>query len=512
MTDPVIETSDGRLRGTRQADGWTFRGIPYGGSTAGARRFLAPPPTVPWAGVRDATRFGPRAMQVDRPHRRGFEWLDARASMSEDCLVLNVHTPSLPGRRPVMVWLHGGAFAFGSSDASVYEADALAARGDVVVVTLNHRLNVFGYLAPIDADERFADAGNAGVLDLVAALEWVAREIAAFGGDPGCVTLFGQSGGAAKVALLMAVPQAAGLFHRVILQSPSTGFRVQEPEGPARQAHALLQACGCPNFGALQAIPPGTLLQAMGQVIAEARGRDEFRPMIDGRSLLAHPFHPVAPALSQHIPMIVGTTDSEATYYLQDDASRTIDAARLRARVRQFMQLDEAEADRLLRDHAALHPADTPYDRLVRIVSDHAYRLTTVEGAMAKAAQAGAPVFLYRFDWKTPMDALLRSPHTAELPFVFGRIDAAPTFIAGDRDAPALSSQMVRAWTRFARTGDPNGPDVPAWSRLTRHGGPTLCFNAPASVARQAPDGEDLAVMRQFRRFLPGTAFSFWRD
>ena len=292
-TEPVVETTHGKLRGARQENGvLAFKGVRYGETTGGANRFLPPVPVMPWAGIRDATRFGASAPQVASLQEKLAAWYGTIEPINEDCLFLNVFTPSIGhGRRPVMVWLHGGAWANCAGTAPGFDGTHLARGGDVVVVTINHRLNVFGYINLGDKDPRFADAGNAGVLDMVAALRWVRDNATAFGGDPGNVTIFGQSGGAAKVTALMGLPAAKGLFHKAIAQSCSGGLRLDGVEESSRQAHDLAAALGTGVSGsALQAVPMDRLIEGMKKV------PDPFRPVLDTRNFPRDPFGPAAPA------------------------------------------------------------------------------------------------------------------------------------------------------------------------------------------------------------------------
>lgn len=513
----VLQTRFGKVRGELRDNGIAFKGIPYGADTGGSNRFMPPRDPAPWQGVRDGTQFGHRAPQPHMPHAPVFSWLTSTSPISEDCLVLNVYTPAMDHvRRPVMVWLHGGAFAFGSSDAPVLDGGNLAQRGEVVVVTVNHRLNVFGYLAPVLEDPRFADSGNAGMLDLIAALEWIRDHIADCGGDPSSVTLFGQSGGGAKVAVLMAMPQAQGLFHRAIIQSPSSGFRVQEPASAARSALALLDTLGLTprQAGKLQDLPPETLLAAKASVVAAEGGNDNFRPVIDGRTLHGHPFYPEAPSTCAGMPVLIGHTATEASYYLATlPGNHQLSAEQVQTRVRRFMRLDENDAAAVVCAYAANHPGASPAELLTHIAGDHMYRLTTIEGAEQKAAQGKAPVFLYRFAWNSPaLDGRLGSPHTAEIPFVFGQTDLAREFVGDAPGASRLSHQLMDAWLRFARTGDPNGPGLPEWQAFSRERRATMVFDTPESSLQVDPAGPDREVMVRYPRFVPGGAINFRED
>ena len=513
----VIDTPFGGLRGVAREGVSVFKGIPYAGSTAARQRFLPPAPVVPWRGVRDALDFGPRAPQAARSHLPCFDWLATTEPQSEDCLSLNVFTPALDGaRRPVMVYLHGGAFAFGASSQPVLDGSRLARLGDVVVVTVNHRLNVFGHLCAQDCkDTRFADAGNAGMLDLVAALQWVREHIGAFGGDAGCVTLFGQSGGGAKVAILMAMPAAQGLFHRAIVQSTSSGFRVQEPDEAARSTRRLLDqfGLGTSQFTELQNVPAERLLAAMQAVVDGEGGHDQFRPVVDGRTLVRQPFYPQAPEQSLHVPLLIGNTASEATYYLADDgANFALPVASVRARVKRFMKLDDAQTEAVIAAYAGHHPQASPSELLAAIASDHMYRGPTLDGAERKAAQGGAPVFAYEFAWESAaMDGVLRSPHTAELPFVFDNVDAAARFTGGGEAAQALARRIAMAWVRFARTGDPNGEGLPAWPAYELQQRPTMRLDLEPRVVLD-PRGDDRRTMAGFPHFLPGSPATFRAD
>lgn len=513
----VVEIATGKLRGERRPKGIAFKGIPYGASTAAEARFMPPKKRAPWAGTLDATRFGDRAPQVDRPFPQGFEWLFSTPPWSEDCLVMNVFTPATgDGKRPVMVWLHGGAFAFGSADVPVLDGEQLAASEDVVVVTLNHRLNAFGYFPPPEGDDRFADAGNAGMLDLVLALEWVRDNIATFGGDPNCVTIFGQSGGGAKVAVLMAMEKAKGLFHRAIVQSPSSGFRVQTREHAEPFGHALSKRLHRKNgdLEALQKVPAEQLLDATTQLLIATGGEDRFRPMIDHRTLSRHPFYPEAPATSADIPLLIGYAATEASFYLaSDSANRSLTLEQARHRLKRFMKLDDGGASRLLSEYSANHPKALPIDLLMHAAGDHMYRLTTIEGAEQKAQQGGSPAFLYEFAFSSPAyEGFVRSPHTAEIPYVFGNIEMARAFTGSSESASMQMQEAMGVWARFARTGDPNGGKLPHWTPFNLESRATMLFDAPSTRLAFDPGGADRKVMARFPRFAPGSPLNFRGD
>ncbi|WP_180970550.1 carboxylesterase/lipase family protein [Burkholderia sp. WAC0059] len=492
---PVIETAVGRVRGLHAAGVDVFKGIHYAASTAGANRFLPPQPLSPWSGVRDARAFGPSApQQVDRLGALD-AWYASIEPIDEDCLHLNVFAPSsarAQAKRPVMVWLHGGGWWGCAGTAPGFDGTRLAQRGDVVVVTVNHRLNLFGYLSLGEADARFADAGNAGMLDLVAALNWVRQNIAAFGGDPGNVTIFGQSGGAAKVAALMDMPAARGLFHKAVVESCSGGLHVDTPDEAARQTHALCAKLGLarPDGAALQALPVATLLAAMRSV------SDPFRPVLDGRSFTRHPFDPDAPPQSASVPLLVGNAATEMTLYLAADPRNfALDWPTVRRRLGRLLSLDDPGVARVVDAYRGANASASASDVLAAVSTDYVFRRNTTRIAALQSAQA--PVYDYVFDWHTPvMDGVLRSPHTIEVPFVFGTIDAASGLVGRGPHLERLSRDVMGAWTAFARTGDPNTPALPSWPKYDATNRATMRLDVesrieldPGGVARRSLDG-----------------------
>lgn len=482
---PEVETSAGRVRGTEAGGARVFRGIPYAASTAGERRFRPPAPAEPWAGVRDALRYSASAPQVPALPDPLFDWYGAIEPTSEDCLSLNVFTPGTDdGRRPVLVWVHGGAWAAGAGSAPGWDGTRLARDGDVVVVTVNHRLNAFGYLwldDGDDGDERFADSGAAGLLDLVAALRWVRENVGGFGGDPGCVTLVGQSGGAAKVSALMAMPAARGLFHRAVAQSCSGSARVAEPDEGARMAHGLARQLGLSsaNGVALQAVPAEQILRALARTV------QPFRPVLDGRTLDRHPFDPDAPALSSDIPFLVGTTASETTLFLAADMRNFgLDLDEVRRRLARFLEVGPADVDRILDAYRADQPTAAASDLLVAVTTDYHYARNTLRTAALQADSAAAPTYAYRFHWRTPVrGGMLRSPHTVEVPFVFGTTTAAAALVGDGDDLEPMTRTVMAAWVAFARTGDPSHPGLPSWPRYDSPVRPTMLLHLESSVA-----------------------------
>ncbi len=504
--DPIVETAAGKLRGVSAEGVHSFKAIPYAASTEGAGRFMPPAAVAPWAGVRDAIRFGSSAPQVPSEPDPLSSWYATIEPTSEDCLSLNVFTPGLDiAKRPVMVWIHGGAWSNCAGSAPGFDASNLARYGDVVVVTVNHRLNVFGYIQLDDRDERFADAGNSGVLDLLAALRWVRDNAAGLGGDPGNVTIFGQSGGGAKVSALFSMPAARGLFHRAIAQSCSGSLRLCGQEEAARLAHGLAQQLGVGATGvALQSVPAQRMIAAL-QAMPRA-----FRPVLDGRNFSQHPFDPAAPSVSSDIPFMVGNAATEATLYMAADPKNfSLDIGEVRRRVGRFLQTDAAMTDRIINAYRAAAPDSSPSDLLAAIATDYSYRRNTTREAALQSATARAPVYAYVFNWRTPaMGGVLRSPHTAEVPFVFGTTAAAAPLVGTGPDIAPLTRNIMSSWVAFARTGNPNNPSVPSWPRYETAGRNTMLLELESKVASN-PGGEARQAMEGLPVFEYGMPVNY---
>jgi len=408
-------------------------------------------------------------------------------SPSEDCLTLNVWTRGLGdgAKRPVMIWYHGGGFHYGSANSPRLDGTNLAAHHDVVVVTVNHRLNVLGHLYFADhAGSAFAESGNAGTLDMLASLQWVRENIERFGGDPGNVTIFGQSGGGAKVSTLLAMPAARGLFHRAIVMSGAT-IRLTDRERAAKLAEAVLAELGISHSQVekLQEIPFERLIAAL--VPAQKKvgpsssqfDRYDFGPVVDGGVLPDHPFDPSAPVVSAEIPVLVGGVKDEMAIYLAPDDkiwNRTLAEDELRTRI---APVAGEYTDRVFDTYRRLFPDATPADRLITILTDSNHRLRSITLGERKVAQNRAPVWLYSFDWETPLFAgKLKAFHAIDVPFVFETVDAVGLT---DRDEGAydLSRRVAATWTAFARTGKPDNTAIPHWPAYTLSDRATLVFN-----------------------------------
>jgi para-nitrobenzyl esterase len=502
--DGVVETASGKVRGVQQPGVEIFRGIRFGESTAG-RRFMPPVAAKPWAGVVDAKAPGNSAPQIPGGAFPIAAWYTKIEPVSEDCLFLNVFTPSATSaaKKPVMVWLHGGAWMNCAGSAPGFDGTGLARDGDVVVVTINHRINIFGHMKLEGSDERFADAGNTGVLDMVLALKWVRDNIAAFGGDPDNVTIFGQSGGAAKVATLMAFPPARGLFHKAIMQSFSGGAHMRTAEEAARMAHDVARAVGLERADAeaLAALRMETLITTMSVM------KDAVYPIIDGRNFLHHPYVPDIAEGAGDIPLLIGNAATEATWFMGGDMKNfELDEADARNRIGRYLAVDTAETNRIIDAYRSTLTNPTPTDLLIAIVSDYQFRKNTMNFAAMRAGHGKAPVYYYVFDWRTPVyDGVLRTPHTLEVPFVFGSTEAAVASVGTGPEVGQLTKTVQSIWTSFARSGSPQTKAIPEWPKYQSNAKPAMMINLESSVV-QDPGGrarQSIAALPAYEYAVP---------
>jgi para-nitrobenzyl esterase len=476
----TVETSGGRVRGVEGDGVIIFKGMRYGESTGGAGRFRPPVAALRRSDVFDASSFGDQCPQTRSP-------LADAGPMSEDCLRINVWTPRPDGaRRPVMLWFHGGGFEAGSASQPLYDGANLAKRGDVVVVTINHRLNVFGHchLAALLGRD-YASSGNVGILDLVEAMRWVRRNIAAFGGDPRNVTIFGQSGGGRKVSLCYATPASEGLFARGIVQSGSH-LLVQTPEQAGALTGRLLNELKIAESDArkLLSVSIDDLVAAQRSVIAAAGYR--FEPVLDGRVFVDQPFLPRAPRRSARLPMMVGTTRTELSNQLTLANPRLFDLteALLPAAVGRFVGAEQAQrAIELVRRYRPDAPAPEVF---FTVATNRAYGLDSTLMAQARAQQSGAQTWLYRLMWRSPAQGGRRiSPHSLDLPFVFDNVSAGAALTGpATADTAAMARQMSQTWLAFARTGNPNNAAIPQWKPYDLQDRTMMLFDLPPKGER----------------------------
>jgi para-nitrobenzyl esterase len=476
-----VETASGVVRGMAASGIKAFRGIPYGADTSGANRFMPPKKPIAWSGVRTCIGYGPISPQTasgytaDYPQLIMWDRHPSCGGMSEDCLSLNVWTPGLNdnGRRAVLVSYHGGGWTTGSGNGPMYDGGQLSLLGDVVVVTVNHRLASFGYthLGALGGPEEFRSAGVCGVMDMVASLEWVRDNIAAFGGDPSRVMIFGQSGGGSKTSTLLATPAAKGLFHRAAVQSGST-LRIADEEAAARTAEQLLGKLGLTRarVAEIQRLPWEQILQAQTEV---AGG---FTPVMDGRYLPHHPFDPAGPQESRDVPVIISTTLEDAALSLRnwdltEDGLRSLLNERYQGRAAEILAL-----------YQPVRGGRTPYLVQAQIFTDSQNRVRAITQAERKAALGGAPAYMYIWQWATPaFDGKLGAVHGHDVDASFN-LYRNGICGSGRTEGRAMCTRLASTWVSFAKTGNPDNGHIPHWPAYDATTRATMIFDTNTHV------------------------------
>lgn len=478
----IAETCAGKVEGLERDGVHVFRGIPFAAPPVGERRWQPPAPREPWTGVRDATHSG--AVCAQPPFVLEQITGGTPPRQSEDCLFLNVWTPGLDdARRPVMVWIHGGAFVNGSGSTPWYDGSRFARNGDVVVVTINYRLGPFGFLHLAELfGERFAGSGNAGLLDQVAALEWVRDNITAFGGDPGNVTIFGESAGAGSVGTLLGLPAAAGLFHGAIAQSGAASW-CATPERAASVARRVVEDLGVEpgDADALLTCPADRVVGAVAALEAELGHLAlPFQPVADEVVLPEPPLDAVAAGSAAGIRLLLGTNAEEMTLFSLADAKLAqLDDARLLRRARRL----HPRGEELLDAYRAAHPEETAAGLWLAMSGDSLFRVPAIR--LAERQHGHAAVYKYLFTWRsTAFGGLLGASHALDIPFVFDNLHQAgvEVFTGDGPERPRLAEAMHRAWIAFAHRGDPAHPGLPEWPAYEPGRRATMRFDVPCEL------------------------------
>lgn len=499
-TSTIATTAAGKVRGLVSQGIHSFKGIRYGADTA-SRRFMQALAPTSWTRTLDATDYAAAAPQSG----------NEEAATSEDCLFLNVWTPGLRdgAKRPVMFYIHGGAYSHGSGSSPLYDGTRLCRRGDVVVVTVNHRLSAFGYLylARLNGQPQFADSGNAGMLDLGLALRWVRDNIAEFGGDPGRIMLFGQSGGGAKIATLMAMPAAMGLFHCAATMSGQQ-VTASGPLNASTRARAFLDALKVSpdDVEKLRTMPKEQLVEAMSATDPIiGKGSLYFGPVLDERWLQQHPFFPEAPRMSARIPMIIGNTHDETRLLIggSDPTAFSMTWEQLPAKLAAHMRVD-ITPEIVVSAYRELYPGYSPSDVFfAATTAARSWRGAIIE-AEARASQ-GSPAFAYELDWKSPLEGgKWGAPHTLDIPLVFDNIDKKGALTGTSADAQQVADQMSAAFIAFAKTGNPNTAAIPAWDPYQLPKRQTMVFDVQSKMVDD-PRGKERELFAKVPWIQQGT-------
>ena len=493
MKDTVVETSSGKIRGMDLGPVVAWKGIPYASPPIGERRFQPPQPPDPWTGIRDATAFGPIAPQLPFLVANGTLEVEMPEPQSEDCLYLNIWAPHPDGRkRPVMVWVHGGALLNGSGSQSDYDGARFAEQGDLILVTINYRLGVLGflYLAEL-AGEAYASAGNCGLLDQIAAFQWVRENIVAFGGDPDNITAFGFSAGARSIALLLGMPAARGLFQRAILESP-LGNEAPNTEAVSQKARKFLEILGLETneIASLSTLPAEKLLTAQAHLLKDGR-LGAIQPVLDGENLLETPLQALTRGAAKDVALLIGTNRDEARLFTDTVTGEKRESPLISTALPAVLGTN---ALKVLRTYMKI-PDERWRDLLLEVITDYAGRIPTIRLA-EQQVRWGGQVWMYRFDWPSP-HLKFGACHSLEVPFVWNKQESVLLQeLLGANPPRDLALKMQAAWIAFAHTGDPSVPELLSWPAYDLERRATMIFHEasqvvddPQALERQAWDG-----------------------
>lgn len=506
-----IATSTGMLKGFHNNDVMIFKGIPYAHTPDGSRRFKKPL-KLPASKQRITCQtFGNCAPQVEPPRNNHFSWLLNQSKSTEDCLNLNIYAPTDINKKiPVMVYFHGGAYSFGSATAPAVDGRYLAKAGKVVVITVNHRLGIFAHLSPTGtAQDSDHGSANAGILDLIESLHWIQENIAAFNGDPSNITIFGQSGGAGKVAMLMRSPLAKGLFHKAILQSTANGFYAQ-PEAQAQSyTKSVLKYFGLSwgDFAKLREKETQELLNAMAQVKSLNDGFDPFRPTIDNKVIFE--VSQENPLVHTDMPILIGCTETECTYYLTNNMDNLhLLQSELHRKIARFTGFSALKTNLLIEEYKSAFPSLNNYEMLSHITSDLMFKSPSFNTAEKLSSLGLEKIYTYLFSLNvSERYPYLGSPHTIELPFIFGTLNIAKDAIDQSTINHKVMQEMMLCWSHFAYTGKPyiKGVNWPAYNNKTRE---TMVFDKSNELVKD-PFQINRSILSHYPKLKPGSSINF---